>query len=365
MNKNFKLSLYALAIFIVLVLGKKIFKSDSKNHAEDDFKIVKVLVQKAIPDKISATVELSGYIDAEHTITIVPQTDGVVKEIVATQGQRVNEGDVILIIDEKDKVLALKTAEKLVEQRKKELNISNSLLKTGDTPLTLNNQAKTAYEDAMTQLEKAKNQLDFTKVKATISGYVDKIEVKKGDYVDGRAIVAKILDDKSFIAVVSIPQSRIQTVDVGQKAIVSLSGKEINGKLTFVSNIADTKTKNYYGEINLDLDEKAKSLIIKMINTPVQVKISYNELPAIKSNDSITFLDDDGYLSIKTLNKDHVVTSIPVEILNTDNNGATWFYNENFHDNEEVDVIVRGGGFVNDGDKIESIDYVKDEEIKK
>ena len=364
MNKNLKLFLIALLIFIALVFGKKIFKSDSskdtnKNKNIDTVQISKLLVQKVRPTKMSANIEISGYIDAKNTITIVSQTDGVVKEILLSQGQKVNEGDIILLIDEKDKVAALKKTDQLVEQKKKELNISNSLLRTGDTPLTLNNQAKTAYEDAITQLERAKNQLDFTKVRATISGYLDRIEIKKGDHINERTIITKIFDNKNFIAVASIPQSKIQTIDVGQKATIFINNMEFTGTLNFLSNIADQKTKNYYGEIQLNLNEKDKNLIIKMINTPVRIKISYDELLAVKLSDSVTYLNDEGYITLKTLNKENIVTSIPVELLSSDKTGMSWFYNEEFINNEEIDVIVRGGGFVNDGDKVDSLEYVE------
>jgi RND family efflux transporter MFP subunit len=361
MNKNLKLSLIVLSILIILVIGKKVFKNDKSNDLKNQkniSQVSKILVEKSVPKKISAEIEINGYIDAKDTITIIPQTYGIVKEIIVSQGQKIKEGDIILTIDEKDKVKAVKSAELLVQQKKKELNISNNLLKTGDTPLTLNNQAKTSYEDALTQLEKARNELDFTKVKATISGYVDKINVKKGDYVDDKSIITKIFDDRNFIAAVSIPQSRVQTIEPGQKAKVFVEGKEFNGVLKFVSNIADQKTKNYYGEVSLNLNEKDKNFIMKMMNVPIQIKISYNELPAIQLNDSITFLDDEGYITLKVLDKDNVVTSIPVEILSSDKTGVSWFHSNYFEKNKEVNVIVRGGGFVNDGDKIDNIDYV-------
>ena len=362
MNKKTKLTAIIFSIIIIFLFGKKIFKNDSKNTNETKnltkSQITKILVKKVKPFKMNANVEISGYIDAKYTITIIPQTDGIIKDILVSQGQKVNEGDIILEIDEKDKLTDLKRAEQLLIQKKKELTISDNLLKTGDTPLTLNNQVKTAYQDAVTQLEKAKNQLNFTKVKATISGYVDKIDVKKGDYIDGRTLITKIFDDKNFIAIVSIPQSKIQMIDVGQKAKILINEKEFNGAVSFISNIADSRTKNYYSEINLNLSDKDKAFIVKMLNSPAQIKISYKELPAIQLSDSATYLNDDGYLTIKILNSNKKVSSIPVELLSSDKSGNSWFYSEKLNNKNEIEVIVRGGGFINDGDEIESIEYM-------
>ena len=361
MNKKTKLTIIIFSIIVLFLFGKKIFKSDLKSDKLEKNstqpQIAKVLVKKVKPFKIDANVEMSGYIDAKYTITIVSQTDGIVKDILVSQGQKVNEGEIIIEVDEKDKLTDLKRAEQLLIQKKKELAISDNLLKTGDTPLTSNNQVKTAFQDAVTQLEKAKNQLNFTKIKANISGYVDKIDVKKGDHIDGKTSIAKIFDDKNFIAIVSIPQSKIQMIDVGQNAKILIDDKEFNGSVNFISNIADLQTKNYYSEINLNLSDKDKNFIVKMLHSPAQIKISYKELPAIQLSDSATYLNDDGYLTLKILNSDKIVSSIPVELLSSDKSGNSWFYSEKFNNKNEIEVITRGGGFISDGDKIESIEY--------
>lgn len=359
MSKNLKIF---LIVIFVLLAGIKIFKKNHKNneYGEDNSsRITKVLVKKIMPVEKDAVIELSGTIEAKNIVDIVPQTDGLIKEVSVTQGQRVKEGDIILIIDEKDKVAEVKRAEQLLEQRKKELEINNNLFKNGDVSLTSNNQAKTSYNDAVSQVERAKNQLSFTKVKATISGYIDKIDFKKGDYIDGKKIITRIFDDKKFIVSTSVPQSKVQIINVDQRAKIKLGDKEFLGTVKFVSGIADQGTKSYYGEVELNTSDADRDFMIKMINTPAQVKIIYSKLPAVKLPDSTLYINDDGHLTLKTLDENNIVNSIPVEILDSSQSGESWFYNKNFGSENEVNVIIRGGGFVNNGDKIDKVDYLE------
>jgi len=145
MSRNLKLFIILiLAIFI----GIKFFKKEKNEQQATKDKTIKILLKKALVEEKDAAIELSAHIESKNIVKIIPQTDGIVKEILINQGSAVKNNDIILILDEKDKSAEFKRAEQLVNQKKKELDISNSLLKTGDTPIVMNNQAKTSYNDA-------------------------------------------------------------------------------------------------------------------------------------------------------------------------------------------------------------------------
>jgi RND family efflux transporter MFP subunit len=345
-------------LVIVLILLKACTGSKSSNVEQvDNQKPASILVKNIIPSKHDVSIELTGYIESKNVIKLIPQTDGIVKEINIQQGSKVKVGDTILVLDEREKVAELKRAEQLVKQKRLELDINNKLLRNGDVSIVSNNQAKTLYNDALSQMEKAKSNLEFTKIKATISGYLDKVDVKKGDYVSAMnpSGIGSIFSDKSFIAVTQIPQIHIQQVKVGQKALVKIYGKEISGVLDFISNIANSGTRTYYSEVRLLTDEN--EFLSKMLTAPVTVKVTYDKVLAVKLKDSLVFVNDSGKLTLKVLDEDNRVKSIIVRLLGSDESGESLFGSDEFSGDSEIRVIARGAGFLSDGEKIEDIKF--------
>lgn len=350
-----------LFLIVILTLSKTCThfnKKDTTKNTEGS-KPSTILVKNVMPEKHNVVISLSGYIESKNSVKLLPQTDGIVRDITIQQGSKVNAGDVIVVLDEREKLAELKRTEQLVRQKKLELNISNKLLKNGDVPLVSNNQAKTSYDDALSQFEKAHNNLEFTKIKATISGYLDKMNVKKGDYVNlgNKEGIGSIFSDKSFIVVIQIPQIKIHQLKVGQKVLLDIGDKKIHGFIDFISNVANSGTRTYYSEIKLLEDEN--EFLSKMISAPVTAKIIYDEVLAVMLKDSITYIDDSGELTVKTVDCDNKVKSIRVKLLNSDENGKSWFSGDEFFAGREIKIIARGAGFFNDGDNVKNIEFEK------
>ena len=352
------LILFLIVTLILLKTCKHFTKKDNIENTQS-LKPSTILVKNVMPEEHDVSISLSGYIESKNSVKLLPQTDGIVKDIKIQQGSKVNAGDIIVILDEREKLAELKRTEQLVKQKKLELDISNKLLKNGDVPLVSNNQAKTSYNDALSQFERAKNSLEFTKIKATISGYLDKINVKKGDYVSlmSKDGIGSIFSDKSFIVAIQIPQIKIHQLKIGQKVLVEINDKKINGTLDFISNVADGGTRTYYSEVILSTNEN--ELLSKMISAPVTAKIIYDKVLAVMLKDSIVYIDDSGKLTIKIVDNDNKVKSIPVKLLGADESGKSWFSSDEFVEGSEVKVISRGAGFFSDGDDVKSIEFEK------
>ena len=126
-------------------------------------------------------------------------------------------------------------------------------------------------------------------------------------------------------------------------------------KKLILSSIAESGTRTYYGEIKLDNTDN--DLLLKMIGTPVQAKIIFDKLNAIKLKDSAVYIDDNGVLNAKLIDDKKIVHSIPVSILESNSDGTTMFTSDNLKNKNELDVIVRGAGFLKSGDEIKNVVY--------
>jgi membrane fusion protein (multidrug efflux system) len=133
-----------------------------------------------------------------NAVDIRPQVAGEIKEVLFTDGQFVNEGDVLFLIDP-DKYQAnlavakatLAKAEADVKQLKSDYNRQNQLYKdkfvsTADLEKSESRlaQAQAAVKQAQANLSLAEIDLKHTEVKSPISGRIGQALITKGNYVN-------------------------------------------------------------------------------------------------------------------------------------------------------------------------------------
>ena len=157
-----------------------------------------VLVQKLETRNISPATSYIGHVEAIKSVNLKPQVTGYVEKVLFQEGSLVNEGDILFIIEQKRYIanVELRQAElasakaNLVRaerdyKRQKSLRSQNYASKaTLDTSESNYLQAKAAVAQAEANLDLAKIDLDYTEIKAPITGYIGKALVTEGNYVN-------------------------------------------------------------------------------------------------------------------------------------------------------------------------------------
>ena len=157
-----------------------------------------VLVQKLETRNISPATSYIGHGEAIKSVNLKPQVTGYVEKVLFQEGSLVNEGDILFIIEQKRYIanVELRQAElasakaNLVRaerdyKRQKSLSSQNYASKaTLDTSESNYLQAKAAVAQAEANLDLAKIDLDYTEIKAPITGYIGKALVTEGNYVN-------------------------------------------------------------------------------------------------------------------------------------------------------------------------------------
>lgn len=106
----------ALVIVVALVIGGVKFW---KGRSPGDTQIVTDVVSYGA---ITSTVEGNGLTKAKNSETITLTTPGTVQEVMVTEGQMVNEGDPLFVVDSEAARTAVQKARKDVEGYEKQLN---------------------------------------------------------------------------------------------------------------------------------------------------------------------------------------------------------------------------------------------------
>ena len=150
-----------------------------------------VLTKQVSQTNIAPKKSYIGHVEAIKSVNLKPQVTGYVEKVLFQEGSLVNEGDILFIIEQKRYLanVELRQAEldsakaNLVRaerdyKRQKSLSKENYASKaTLDTSESAYLQAKAAVAQAQANLELAKIDLDYTEIKAPITGYIGKAQV--------------------------------------------------------------------------------------------------------------------------------------------------------------------------------------------
>lgn len=156
-----------------------------------------VQVVNVAPEKIQIWKSFSGNVVAVDRADIRPQVSGRITEIKFEDGQTVEKGDILIVIDPRPYEAALNQAKASLaaaktqaELAEKELNRAKELIKTDAVSQRLLDErshafdrTKAAVQEAKAREEQAEINLDYAYVKAPISGKTSRAELTEGNLV--------------------------------------------------------------------------------------------------------------------------------------------------------------------------------------
>lgn len=254
-------------------------------------------------------IELQGKVDADNISYVSPRLGGgQVKQILVVKGQQVNKGQLLLKLDDAVIKQSIVAAKQSLETIKTQLSLAkdlynrqNNLWKQGigtevqvlsaKTQVeTLEKQLATGHENVKT----AQEQMAATNVYADVSGVVDELNVKVGEYFGGMTAAGaqiKIVNTSALKVVTEIPENYAARVKSGSKLIVVLAdvNKTFTANLSFLSKTINANNRSFTAEAKLPYDGLLRP------NQNAQVKIEdYSAANAIAIPVNTVQTDDKG-----------------------------------------------------------------------
>ena len=151
----------------------------------------------------------------------------------------------------------------------------------------------------------------YPKVKAPFDGYLETFSVKEGDYLNTGAVCATIIDPDPMRLIGEVSEKEINFVKVGAKAEAELiSGKKVEGVVSFVSTSANKGTRTF--RVEIDVKNSDRSI---RDGVSAQIAIEGDTILAHKISPSILMLGEAGELGIRTVNEDDQVEFKKIDIL--------------------------------------------------
>ena len=188
-----------------------------------------------------------------HTVLLAAKVPGYIKEVFATDGKKVKQGEILVQIDNRDYKSALEAAKSemlSLEARKKDAEKNYYRLKEllaksvvsqqqFDAATAGYNEIKAKYDSASARATQAELNLEYTQLKAPSNGIVAKSSAEIGQLANaGTALVGFVSSDERWI-IANFKETEISEIKVGKAVdiqIDALSGKNYTGEVESISS---------------------------------------------------------------------------------------------------------------------------------
>jgi len=181
-------------IITILYFNKKKLSSANAGGIKEVFYVT---VEKAAKKDLTTNFSLTGTIIANNDVNILSETSGKVMQMFFKAGDFKTAGSVLAQVDDELRKAAYMSAEATYEKAKKDYDRFKNLFDQKTVTDAQFEAAKLGLSMAEAQFIVAKRQLEDTKIKTPISGYITMKNIDIGSTVQGApqpTLVANIVD---------------------------------------------------------------------------------------------------------------------------------------------------------------------------
>jgi RND family efflux transporter MFP subunit len=201
-----------------------------------------------------------GTVEAENQTVVKTEVDGQISRIVADEGARVNEGDVILQIDPTpfrlayDQARAARVqAQTALENDQRLLERYSKLLEAGaldqqsyDDVAARVNSERAALAEAQARVQQAEWNLSKTTVRAPFAGWVADRKIELGSYVSSGDDLFEVVDPTPIRVAFEVPETDVGRLTEGDPVSFTVRtnpGETYEGRVIYVSPALDPETR--------------------------------------------------------------------------------------------------------------------------
>lgn len=218
--------------------------------------------------KLTNEVQLSGEIQAEKNVALAFRISGRVVERPVNVGDRVAAGQLVARLDPQTEQNALSAAKAGLAAARGEVNTARStferqeqLMAQGFTTrprfeqaLHAQETAQARLEDAEAQVERARDRVGFTELRADVAGVVTARGVEPGEVVQPGQVVVQLARDDGRDAAFNVPARLLETQTGGAMIRVVLAADPsvvAYGRVREVAPQADPVTRTFLVRVGL------------------------------------------------------------------------------------------------------------------
>ncbi len=233
-------------------LKEKVERSDTASTKERG---TLVELQELTPRTFVHSFRISGTVEAENAVVVSPESQGNIKEIHVEEGDRIEKGALMGklntagIREQMEEVRTKLSHAKTVFERKRRLWKEKGI---GSEIDYLN--AKNNKESLEARLASLRKQLDMSRISSPVSGIVDKVRVKKGQFSGPGQPFAEVVNLDRLSIEADVPEKYLPRVQEGDTVALFFPSLGIRKRtpIRHVGNRIDPRNRT--ATIHLEID---------------------------------------------------------------------------------------------------------------
>ena len=327
----------SILIITILWIASGQFKTEEKQKANEEEineldknnNFINVRIKNSIAQEINKSVVIQGQTHANRKISIKSETSGKIQKVNKSSGLKIKKDELIFKISENDR-------KSKFEKVKIEYESEKKLFEKG-----LSSKLKLAT--VKSNYDTIKDDLNKTNVLAPFDGIMTAEHLEVGEFVQPGTTLTTFVELDPILVVGFISEKELKNIYESKEAYVStMLNEKIKGDITYISSIAEEKTRTFRIEITLS----NKNYTIKDGLT-ASIEIQGEKIKAHKISPSILSLRDNGEMGIKIVNENNIVEFYNIEVI-SDTNDGMWVTGIPNISN----IIVVGQDYAPIGDKV-------------
>lgn len=309
------------------------------NPAEDP---VPVMVLPSKAQQTADSLIIRGRTTAARVVRVPAETTGLVTSQPLRKGARVEEGQLLCELDAGARLAQLAEAEARLAEATTEADAADRLSEKGYAAETTRVARQAQLQAAEAAVDLVNLDIERLKIRAPFSGVLESDTAELGTRLGPGEICATVIDLSSVKVQGFISEQEVDRIAEGKPAAARLiNGREVTGKITFISRMADPETRTYEVEVTLPNPE---GTIRDGMTAELRVSLPPETAHLIPQ--AAMTLNDEGELGVRIVEGDST-GFVPVNLLRDERRG---FWVSGLPD--EAQIVVIGQEFVSDGRKI-------------
>lgn len=211
--------------------------------------------------EIAAFYTGTASLEAEEEALVVAKTGGIAIEILAEEGQYVEEGQALVKLDDERLTLELSRAEAALAKLRQDYERNEELFQKSIISTVEYERIKSEYETQKAARDLAQLEVTYTTVRAPFSGIISERLIKKGNMVATHAPTFRLTDFDPLLAVMHVPERELNKLRKGQRAelrLDALYGEVFTGVIKRISPIVDPTTGTF--KVTIEVRDRSRQL---------------------------------------------------------------------------------------------------------
>ena len=241
--------------------GEDAADGNEEGDAEDE--APPIPVETALPDRGNVYAVFSGTapIEAFAEADVVAKVAGEIRELLTEEGQAVNEGDILAKLDGDRLALELSESrarlQKLQKDFQRNVNLKEkNLISEGDF-----DKLKYELEALQASYNLAKLELDYTMIRAPITGVISRRFVRLGNTVEIGEPLFRVTSLDPLVAYLYVPEREYRRIQAGKPVgiqIDALGEETIVASVTRMSPVVDPETGTF--KLTIEISDESRRI---------------------------------------------------------------------------------------------------------